>query len=195
MKRNWSKYSKEILIEHLNNTNWQIDHDRVQSFWNSLESKLIEITDIIAPLQIQQTKNHKNNHAPPHIKNKINKRNRLTKKLKSHLNPTSIRNEIKSLNKDIKSYFHKIQAKNVCKSIIPGNSKSLWDAVKKAKDLNIDNLPETLFLNKIKQNPKDNASTFANFFSNKVKTIVNQTQIDPGVYNGVRKINVENNFF
>ena len=119
----------------------------------------------------------------------------MTKKLKSHLNPNSIRDEIKSLNKDIKSYFHKIQAKNVRKSIIPGNSKSLWDAVNKAKDLNSKNLPKTLFLNKIKQNPNDHASTFANFFSNKVTTIVNQTQIDPGVYNGLRKINVENSFF
>ena len=193
-RRNWSKYNKAILIEHLNKTNWQINHDCVQSYWNCLESKLIEITDLIAPLENQ---NHFNNstHAPPHIKNKINKRNRLSKKLKSHLNPNSIRNEIKSLNKDIKSFFHKTKAKSIRKTIIPGNSKSLWDAVKKAKDLNTQNLPDTLFLNKIKQNPSKHASTFADFFSNKVKTITNQTNIDPGVYNGFKKVDVESNFF
>ena len=56
-------------------------------------------------------------------------------------------------------------------------------------------LPETLFENKVKLDPANHATAFANFFSNKVNTIVNQTHVDPGVYNGLPKINCECSFF
>ena len=36
---------------------------------------------------------------------------------------------------------------------------------------------------------------FACFFSNKVNSIVNQTVIEPSVYNGKKKVNPENKFF
>ena len=121
--------------------------------------------------------------------------NRLKKKLNTHPDPNCIRQEIKTLNKEIKSYFHKLKSKNVRKGIVPGNSKSLWDALKKAKDLNVKNLPDILFKNKIQLSEQDHAAAFANFFSTKVNTIVNETQIEPGVYNGVNKLNVDNEFF
>ena len=132
---------------------------------------------------------------PRHIKTKINKRNRLLKKFKTNPNPHSTRQEIKSLNKEIKSFYLKIKSLNVRKGIIPGNSKSLWDAVKKAKDINSSGTPDVLFENDIKLNKKDHAVAFANFFSNKVYSIVNQTIINPNVYNGNRKVNVPNEFF
>ena len=194
-KRNWKNYSPEKLNALLRDVNWQINFDSVQSYWNSFESKLVEIVDKIAPLELQQTNVSNTFKAPPNVKNKINKRNRLKKKLSTHPDPNCIRQEIKTLNKEIKSYFHKLKSKNVRKGIVPGNSKSLWDAVKKAKDLNVKNLPDILFKNKIKLSEQDHAAAFANFFSTKVNTIVNETQIEPGVYNGVNKLNVDNEFF
>ena len=194
-KRNWRNYSPENLNALLREVDWEINFDSVQSYWNSFECKLIEIVDKIAPLELQPLNTSNNYQAPPHIKNKINKRNRLKKKLNTHLNPNSIRQEIKVLNKEIKSYFYKLKSKNVRKGIVPGNSKSLWDAVKKAKDVNIKNLPDILFKSKVKLSENDHAAAFADFFNAKVNTIITETQINPSVYNGVNKINVDNEFF
>ena len=76
-KRNWKNYTKEKLIAELTVKNWQIKRDSVQSYWNEFESMLVEIVDRLAPLQtitqIEKDKSKPN----PHIKNKINKRNRL----------------------------------------------------------------------------------------------------------------------
>ena len=52
---------------------------------------------------------------------------------------------IKQLNKEIKSHYHKIKLKNVRRSIFPGNTASLWTAVKIAKDVNLSTLPKTLY--------------------------------------------------
>ena len=57
------------------------------------------------------------------------------------------------------------------------------------------NLQDTLFENKIKLCPKNHANAFAHYFYNRVNLIVNQTQIDPGVYNGVSKVTVESSHF
>ena len=132
---------------------------------------------------------------PKHIKNKINKRNRLLKKLKSNPNPQSTRQTIKDLNNEIKSFYHKIKSKNVRKGIMPGNSKSLWDAVNKAKDINTNPMPDVLFENNVKLKLTEHATAFADFFSNKVKSIISQTVIDPNVYNGKAKINAHSKFF
>ena len=194
-RRNWSNYSQQKLTALLQITDWSINFDGVQAYWNNFESKLIEIVDLLAPLEpvkdIQNTKTH----PPTYIKTKINRRNRLLKNIKSNNNPNDTRLAIKTLNREIKSYFHKVKAKNIRKGIIPGNSKSLWNAVNKAKDINMSSLPETLFENKVKLDPANHATAFANFFSNKVNTIVNQTHVDPGVYNGLPKINCECSFF
>ena len=49
-------------------------------------------------------------------------------------------------------------------------------------------LPDTLLYRNTKINNKDKASTFANFFSNKVNSIVTEATINPNVFNG-SKIN------
>ena len=87
-KRNWINYSKELLISHLTNVDWQINFDSVQSYWNCFESKLVEIDDIVAPFEPERLYNSKNKLTPPpHIKNKINKRARLFKKMQDPPTP------------------------------------------------------------------------------------------------------------
>ena len=73
----------------------------------------------------------------------------------------------------------------VRRGIKPGNSKTLWDAVNLAKNCNIETIPESLTLNNIKLNPNDRAQAFANFFKEKVQTIVDSSQISNNVYNGI----------
>ena len=87
------------------------------------------------------------------------------------------------------------KTKNVRKGIIPGNSKSLWNAVKKAKDLNFNSIPENMTLNSNNIPIHELPDSFADFFVNKVKTITNECKIDNFVYNGTRKLNVNPNNF
>ena len=70
---------------------------------------------------------------------------------------------------------------------MPGNSKSLSDAVKKAKDCNTNSIPDTVFLNGNKVLQEDQAQVFADYFSNKVKSIASEASISNNVFNGTKK--------
>ena len=196
LKRNWKSYSKDKLISQLNAKNWSIENDDVQSYWNSFESNLIEVVDNICPLETIDNLIANRDKPPIFIKRKINKRNNLLRKIKS--NPTnshSARIMIKQLNKEIKSYFFIQKTKSVRRNIIPSNSKSLWDAVRIAKDKNPENLPDTMFMNNIEIPKTEIPQAFADYFSNKVNIIVNEVTIDNEIYNGYKKVNSENKFF
>ena len=104
------------------------------------------------------------------------------------------RSLLKSLNYEIKNYFKQIKSKKVRRSLVPGNSKSLWDAVKIASDVNVTCLPDTLYQNGIEL-PKDKiADAFGDFFVHKVKTIINSTITNPLVHNGHQKIQTHTEF-
>ena len=96
---------------------------------------------------------------------------------------------LKTISKNIRSQIKIEKISKIRRGIIPGNSKSLCNAVKKSKDINHNNLPDTMKLNEQKINERDLPDVFAEFFSNKVKTIVNNCAVWDSVYNGIRKIN------
>ena len=60
-----------------------------------------------------------------------------------------LRNRIKNLNVEIKNHFNSKKTCSVRRKIIPGNSKSLWDAVKLAKDVNNPKIPNHMLSNNI----------------------------------------------
>ena len=68
---------------------------------------------------------------------------------------------IKKLNKEIKSHFQTRMNKNVRRSIIPGNTQSLWTAVKVAKDTNTNVLPNTMYRGGVEIEGADLAENFA----------------------------------
>ena len=62
------------------------------------------------------------------------------------MNPCNLRRDkIKVLNYDIKVFYSGQKKKRVRKGVLPGNSKSLWDAVKIAKDLKVETIPKTIY--------------------------------------------------
>ena len=94
----------------------------------------------------------------------MNRRNNLIRKLKSPtINITDTRTEIKTLNKEIKHYFYQHKGNTIRRNILPGNSKTLWDAVKTAKDINQTSLPEEMIFNQIKVDPNNLPSVFLHF--------------------------------
>ena len=79
--------------------------------------------------------------------------------------------------------------------IVPGNSKSLWNAVNLAKDINPNKIPPqmkhegTLILN------SDLSDAFADFFDMKVKNIVTSCKVEDDVYNGRKKLHCNDKNF
>ena len=141
-KRSWKFYTKEKLIAELVKRNWDIVNDDVQGYWNNFESNLVEVIDDLCPLVRTNSNNEILLKPHGHIKSKMNRRNNLLKKIKSNpTNSLSARDEVRTLNKEIKYFFFQSKGKSVRHGIIPGNSKSLWDAVKIAKDINSNSLP------------------------------------------------------
>ena len=71
---------------------------------------------------------------------------------------------------------------------MPGNSKSLWTAVKIAKDTGCAQIPNNMNLKGVPVVGSGISDCFAKFFDEKVKNIVGKVKIDENVYNGNRKI-------
>ena len=106
-----------------------------------------------------------------------------------------IADRIKALNKDIKYYFHQKKSKSVRRRIVPGNSASLWDAVKTAKDVNSSDLRNTMYIRKTPISREFLPETFAGFFNDKIVSLSCSVVINDGVYNRVKKVNTENKMF
>ena len=128
-KRSWIKYKKEILIERLSRTNWDLTSDTVQDYWNQFETKILQIVDDIAPMTTFKNNTYNKNATPDFIKKKTILRKRLIKSNRYRKDP-SIYQKINDLNREIKAYYNKSKYKRVRQSILPGNTQSLWRAVK-----------------------------------------------------------------
>ena len=85
-------------------------------------------------------------------------------------------------------HFASIKSNLLRSKIIPGNSKTLWDAVKAAKNIYTPKIPPDMTLFNEIVDQKDRSDTFADFFRDKVNSIVAEQQISHNVHNGHRKI-------
>ena len=120
------------------------------------------------------------------IKRKLNLRKRLLKSLDNNAS-NALRDRIKNLNVEIKNNFLSLKTGSVRRKIILGNSKSLWDSVKIAKDVKIPKLPDKMTFNNTKIPNKELPDAFADLFISKVQTIVDEQVISNSVYNGTKK--------
>ena len=185
LKRDWRRYSKDILVNKLQNVNFNLNSNNVQEAWNHFENVIINVIDDIVPI-VPFVNNSVKEKLSPTLKNLLNKKKRLLKKRNQnnfvgHLDLKSLGNQIRTVIRDEK-------IAKVRRGIVPGNSKSLWDAVKRSKDINSNNLPDTLTLDGNKVNKNDLPDVFAKFFVDKVNAIVGDCVVSDSVYNGTRKL-------
>ena len=75
----------------------------------------------------------------------------------------------------------------VRQGIRPGNFKSLWTAVNKAKDVGTPDIPVNMSYRGVPVSSDGVADCFANFFDEKVKGLVQGITIDAEVQNGNQK--------
>ena len=76
----------------------------------------------------------------------LNKRKTLIKKNKIQPN-ISLNERIRVLNKEIKDWFYSSKKKFIRNKITPGDNRSLWAAVKIAKNQSSNSIPNNLTLN------------------------------------------------
>jgi hypothetical protein len=72
----------------------------------------------------------------------------------------------------------------VRRGILPGNSKSLWDAVKIAKNKGVEVIPQVLYLNQQEIKKENSQDVFAGFFFFIIRAIINSSNINEEVNNG-----------
>ena len=72
--------------------------------------------------------------------------------------------------------------------IIPGNCKSLWNAVNAAYDNGTTSLPECMTLGGVGVDVHERSDCFTKHFEQKVKTITENVTVTGQVYNGYRKV-------
>lgn len=116
MRRNWSNYSKNKLLDALASVNLDIETDTVQDTWNLFETIIIEIVDDLAPLITINTNNRSNSlvKTKTHIKRKLNLRKILLTTLKNR--PTNdLRDRISKLNFKIRKHFSDTKIHNIRK--------------------------------------------------------------------------------
>ena len=195
LRRNWRSYSKEQLLQELRCVDFGDEFVSVQSCWNVFENKMISVIDKLCPMeQFVANNTIASLKIPPTVKNKLNLRKRLLKRLKVTKDEL-IKLRINQLNIEIKNHFYAVKRKSIRQGLIPGNNKTLWDSVKIAKDLNINKLPETMTLNNVSVKSENLPDEFASYFKMKIETIVHESNICNNVYNGQRKLRVDDKDF
>ena len=194
MKRTWREYSQELLLNRLSVCEFDYSITNVQQFWNNLENKIINVVDEVAPM-VEFTNNYTTVTCPKTLlKPLINKKRRLLKQYRTSKNLTLLQN-IKEISRSILERGKQLKRNSIRRSLVPGNSKSLWNAVNLAKDINPNVIPENMSDNGISIDPSGLSDAFAEFFDKKVKSIVETCRVNDNVYNGTRKVDgLESNF-
>ena len=187
LDRDWRNYSQQTLNDSLEAINWQIDISDVQNFWNAFEQDLLSVVDQIVPIVEFVNNSVKNVETPCFIKRLLNTRKRLLRRQKTSPNACT-KEQIKQLNIQIKGHYKNIKSKAVRRGIVPGNSKSLWRAVKIAKDVGCSDLPSKMYNNADELHMDKLHDAFADFFFEKIETITNVINVEDDVYNGSQKL-------
>jgi hypothetical protein len=125
------------------------------------------------------------------LKSKLNRRSYLLNKRKHRTQQEHEKEELKALNKYIRNYYYEERRMHVRSKIIPGNNKSLWDAVKIARDIEPTPLPAMLTRDGINYDRKTAPEAFSKYFKTKISTLEEGTTIDEEMWNGEKIINSE----
>ena len=105
-----------------------------------LEQEIVKVVDLLAPIKRFENEFVSKRSFGPNIKNLINKRKRLLRR--QRVTPTPTRSlKIKTLDNDLKNHFFKANLDRIRGRILPGDNKSLWAAVKLAKNQSSNVLP------------------------------------------------------
>ena len=194
IKRSWKNYSCDKLNEGLSGCVFDYSITNVQHFWNNLENQIVNVIDVVAPMS-EFINDYTTATSPQTVlKPLINKKRRLLKLYKTS-KQTRLLDNIKDINKEIMAKVKQFKRNSIRRSLVPGNSKSLWNAVNLAKDINPIVIPNNMTKDGALIDSKNLSDAFAEFFDDKVKSIVETCRVNDNVYNGFQRVvGLESNF-
>ena len=158
--------------------------------WNSYEQEILTVVDRLAPLE-EVTSSIVRGKGYPGLKKKQNRRSYLLKKRKRKNQTEDEKEELMGLNKFIRNYHYEERKQHIRKKIVPGNSKSLWDAVKIARDIEPTHLPTEMVKDGVCYALEDLPMAFSNHFESKIRDLEKDLQISDEVYNGYKIVHSE----
>ena len=191
LKRNWRGYSKELLLEELEKVNWNIDCTQVQDFNNELEQKLLTVIDNLIPVQMI-TEKEKRIFEAEEVRLLRKKRKNIFRNARRR-ESARLLTRCRDLDKKIRIMSFRKQKNKIRENILSGNQKSLWEAVKIARNVPQERFPSIIRDgNEKAEKPTDQAQMFASFFNKKINKIVEETSVSENVFNGVKKLTEDN---
>jgi hypothetical protein len=139
-----------------------------------MEEKLINIIDRLAPLTLRKCVTTRSYNCKQNM-SLVYKHRKLVARWKKNKNPTdrALANQIK---KEIRVEVNKTRRDKIRMHIRPGNSKSLWDAVKIAKDEDASSIPPEMSLAGTTKKDEEVAKAFQIHFKKKVEDIIRSTK-------------------
>jgi uncharacterized protein YkuJ len=188
--RDWSKYSKEKLLDLLSKERWDIDCIDVQDFNNELEQKIMSVLEVLIPFKEIKVRN--NNYSEPlWLADMKRKRKNLFKNARRR-ESTKLFERCKKMDLKIRKGEQRSYKKKIRNKILQGGQKGLWDGVKMAQSKPQNQIPVKMQYNDQElETDEELAQGFADFFRQKVETITESTTIEPDVFNGEEKVNVD----
>ena len=186
--RIWKNYSSDLLLENLKKQNWNLANEDVQGIANEIEQKVMTTLEDIIPFKEKRILHSFKVENEEILELSKKKKNLFTnyKRRKS----ANLLERCKKLDKEISCKLKKIKKTQVRNTIVPGNPKSLWDAVKILKGNGSTNIQSEMKLNGHCIRDCEIPDKFKQFFENKITSITNNIKIDGNVYNGERKLNM-----
>jgi hypothetical protein len=182
--RSWYGYSKEKLREKLSGEDWSSDCNQEQDLYNWLVNKLVTITDELAPLTKRKCINTSSYYVKSNT-NLINKHRKLVSRWKKH-GDVKCRDQANIIKKELWKRLQSTRKDKIRRHIQNGNSKTLWDAVKVARDENTSNVPRKILWDDKVFKDSEIAEAFSEYFEDKVEKIVQETGTKQDSYNGRR---------
>ena len=194
-RRNWKNYSKRRLLELLVSVNWDTEITTIQDMWNAYEQNICTVVENITPIVLITRTKVKKTHKLPEMRKIENRRNYLLRKRKRNTQSEDEKAEIVEINKKIRNHYYRERRENVRRKIIPGNTKSLWDAIKIARDIEPTFLPEEVYKNDVKYARNEMPAAFCEHFAEKIRSLESELKINKNVYNGCKLIEAEERNF
>ena len=187
--QDWSKYSKELLINKLSTLNLgELETLDVESHISALNQMLGTILDDIIP-----TINIKRKEVPGFISISYIRQNRKRRNYYKKFKKTGNLNHLKkakTLEKDIMKQFEILKKNKIRSKIKPGDPKSLWQAVNISMNNVSETIPEKIYWNnEVAEDDQKKADIFCKFFNDKVCNIIINNPYNRAVYNGRKLVN------
>jgi exonuclease III len=188
--RDWKKYSPELLLTELGKQSWEIELESVQDFNDELEQRLMTVVDKLVPFVQKKIKRGQFSESPTITNLKRKKKNILTNAKRR--NSAQLLKRSQDLGKEIRKKILSSKKAQIREKILNGGQSGLWKGLNLALDKETEQIPnEIRWANRTITNSSEKAQAFADFFSTKIRNIVEQNNVQDEPTNGGKVVNVQ----